>query len=141
MATDNPTATPGELIPEKKFEAKLAEEGGAIMNSGDQPRKALDLMDEIDKKLAPAAPRPSESESDAFRTLMHRFLMATQRLTLAVHALERQEDYGPACCVVEEATEALEQLYREFEDWNLHREHTPKEVQNQDVPKAPPSSR
>ena len=37
------------------------------MNSGDQPRKALDLMDEIDKKLAPAG--PSESESDAFRTL------------------------------------------------------------------------
>jgi hypothetical protein len=98
MATDNPTATPpGELIPEKKFEAKLAEEGGAIMNSGDQPRKALDLMDEIDKKLAPAATRP-ESESDAFRTLMHRFLMATQRLTLAVHALERREDYGPPIC-------------------------------------------
>ena len=96
------------------------------MNSGDQPRKALDLMDEIDKKLAPAG--PSESESDAFRTLMHRFLMATQRLTLAVHALERQEDYGPACCVVEEATEALEQIYREFEAWDRHHEHTPKEV-------------
>ena len=105
------------------------------MSSGDQPRKALDLMDEIDKKLAPAATRP-ESESDAFRTLMHRLLMATQRLTLAVHALERQEDYGPACCVVEEATEALEQIYKDFEAWDRHHEHTRKEV-----PKAPPSSR
>ena len=102
----------------------------ATDNPTDQPRKALDLMDEIDKKLAPAATRPPESESDAFRTLMHRFLMATQRLTLAVHALERQEDYGPACCVVEEATEALEQLYREFEAWDRQHEHTPKEVQS-----------
>jgi hypothetical protein len=100
------------------------------MSSGDQPRKALDLMDEIDKKLAPAATRTDEGESDAFRMLMHRFLMATQRLTLAVHALQQQEDYGPACCVVEEETEALEQLYREFEDWNFHREHTAKEVQS-----------
>jgi hypothetical protein len=99
------------------------------MSSGDQPRKALDLMDEIDKKLAPAATRP-ESESDAFRTLMHRFLMATQRLTLAVHALERQEDYGPACCVVEEATEALEQIYKDFEAWDRHHEHTLKAVQS-----------
>ena len=107
------------------------------MSSGDQPRKALDLMDEIDKKLAPAATSPPESESDAFRTLMHRFLMATQRLTLAVHAMERQEDYGPACCVVEEATEALERLYREFDDWNLHREHTAKA----EKPQAPLSSR
>jgi hypothetical protein len=70
------------------------------------------------------------SESDAFRTLMHRFLLATQRLTLAVHALQRQEDYGPACCVVEEATEALEQIYREFDDWDYRREHPAKEVQS-----------
>ncbi len=123
MATDNPTAAPA---PE-----------GAIVSSGDQPRKALDLMDEIDKKLAPAATRPPESESDAFRGLLHRFLLATQRLTLAAHALQRQEDYGPACCVVEEATEALDQLYREFDDWDIHREHAAKE----EKPETLPSSR
>jgi hypothetical protein len=31
------------------------------MSSGDQPRKALDLMDEIDKKLAPAATRRTKA--------------------------------------------------------------------------------
>jgi hypothetical protein len=81
--------------------------------------------------MAADNPTPTpESESDAFGGLLHRFLLATERLKLAVHALQRQEDYGPACCVAEEATEALEQLYREFDHWNLQRERTPKEVQS-----------
>ena len=71
-----------------------------------------------------------ESESDAFSGLLHRFLLATERLKLAVHALERQEDYGPACCVAEEATEALQQIYREFDAWNRNREHAAKAVRS-----------
>ena len=78
----------------------------------------------------PTAVPPEESESDAFCGLLHRFLLATERLKLALHALERQEDYGPATCVVEEATGELNRLYREFDDWNFQREHPAKEVQS-----------
>ena len=61
MATDDPTATPA---PE-----------GAIMSSGDQPRKEeLDLVHEIDKKLAPAATRTGKSEPENFGALDARFM-------------------------------------------------------------------
>jgi hypothetical protein len=58
--------------------------------------------------------------------LMHRFLLATERLQLAEHAQERGEAYGPATCVVEEATEALVQIRSDLQDWNMKRRHTPK---------------
>ncbi|MGI8426723.1 MAG: hypothetical protein ACR2M4_09055 [Actinomycetota bacterium] len=76
--------------------------------------------------------RPAESKSDDFAKLMHRFLLATERLQLAAHALVRGEDYGPASCVVEEATEALEQLPRDLEHWERDHRHAPeaKEVQS-----------
>lgn len=76
----------------------------------------------------------AESESDGdFGMLMHRFLMATERLQLAAHALGRGEDYGPASCVVEEATEALVKIRRDFGRWEMHHEFiakAPKEVQS-----------
>ena len=74
----------------------------------------------------------SEVEDDIFRELLHRFVLANERLTLAVHALQRQEDYGPACCVVEEATEALVKNCSDFEGWDMKRKRsrTPKEVQS-----------
>ena len=59
MTTDNPTATPA---PE-----------GAVMSSGDQPRKEeLDLVHELNKKLAPAATRPAESESYNWASMLDR---------------------------------------------------------------------
>ena len=64
------------------------------------------------------AVRAAESESDdAFGEMMYRFLMATQRLTLALHALAREEDLGPATAVVEEVTEDLEQIRSDFKRW------------------------
>jgi len=60
---------------------------------------------------------------------MHRFLLAIERLQLAEHALERGEDYGPATCVVEEATGALVQIYRDFERWDMERRHPPEAVE------------
>ena len=67
---------------------------------------------------------------DVFRDLMLRFVLATERLTLALHALNRCEDYGPATCVVEEATEALVQIRREFGRFEMHHEFIAKEVQS-----------
>ena len=75
--------------------------------------------------------RAAESESDdVFRELMLRFVLATERLMLASHALERCEDYGPATCVVEEATEALVKIRRDLGGWDTKRSHTAKEVQS-----------
>ena len=72
----------------------------------------------------------SEVEDDVFREIMLQFVLATERLTLAVHALARCEDYGPATCVAEEATEALVQIRRDLAVWDTGRIHTPKEVQS-----------
>lgn len=84
-------------------------------------------MTKSNQTAIPAA----ESESDdVFRELMHRFVLATERLTLAFHALARCEDYGPATCVVEEATEALVKIRRDLEGWDTKRSHTAKEVQS-----------
>ena len=75
--------------------------------------------------------RAAERESDdAFGELMHRFVLATERLTLALHALNRCEDYGPATCVVEEATEALVKIRRGLERWEMNHEFIAKEVQS-----------
>ena len=69
--------------------------------------------------------RAAESKSDDFGKLMFRFLGAHERLKLAAHALARAEDFSPATFVVEEVTEALEQLRRDFEHWDMDRRHTP----------------
>ena len=56
--------------------------------------------------------------------------MATERLTLAAHALAREEDISPATAVVEEVTEALVQIRREFGSFEMNHKFIAKEVQS-----------
>jgi hypothetical protein len=97
MATDNHTATPGELIPEKKFEAKLAQ----------------------------AAPE-SETESfvelmHRFMSAKHRLRVAVN--DFADFSCEHHE---PAWFVMQEAMDDLEKVLKDFRAWEDAHEHTPK---------------
>ena len=76
--------------------------------------------------------RATEGKSHDFGKLMFRFLGANERLKLAAHALARDEDCSAATFVVEEVTEALEQLRGDFEHWEREHRHAPeaKEVQS-----------
>ena len=116
MATDDPTATP--------------EPEGAIMNSGEQPQKEeLDLVHEIEKKLAPTATPTGKSEIDPFDELKLRLMSATKRLRLAVNDIEFSEcpeAHDPAVFVLQEAIEDLEKIRNELRAWGDTHEHTPK---------------
>lgn len=75
-----------------------------------------------------ATPAP-ESEPDAFDELMQRLMSATIRLRLAVNDIVFSEcdgEHNPAVFVMQEATEDLEKIRKDFRAWEDTHEHTPK---------------
>jgi len=73
-----------------------------------------------------------ESEPETFNELMYRFMSAAYRLRLAFDHMEHSESLHfdaedkPAFFVMQEATEDLEKLRKDFRAWENTHEHTPK---------------
>jgi hypothetical protein len=105
------------------------------MSSGDQPRKEeLDLVHEIDKKLAPTATRTGKSEPDSFDAIRDRFMSLMSRFQVIKDTLgdfnKLPNELHPAAFVFNETVEEMVRFYGELHRWHMAHEQAPNKVQS-----------
>jgi hypothetical protein len=85
-----------------------------------------------------AVTRPDENEAETFCELMYRFMSAAYRLRLAVNDIEHSEslahglhtEHKPALFVLQEATDDLEKIRKDFRAWEDTHEHELRDIEH-----------